>query len=642
MYIAHNLLSANAERMYRINTEKRDKSLNRLGSGYRINRAADDAAGLSISEKMRSQIRGLGKGAQNLQDGIDYVQVADGALAEVNEMLIRIRELAIQSSNDTNTPEDRAKLEQEVKQLKLEMQRIFTDTEFNTIKIWDDRGSKRVLQEVIRGDEVEVPTVKFSKQSVSFPLDNTNREAIPRGNYFYLKADDNGIRVNWTGYNGKSYNSDYVPWKSEIGGKYTIDLEKLMANSGLPEVAGIKMKMTLDVNEHASLAEAKKAIDNTSIYAYESHSTPTVQMGGSTVQGISGSITLNYDALLVAKSNLENGDDPVFEWDPVGGSNVIVNPANGTSSDQFKFAYQMRNIGGVKTELASVDYFSSDRDDSAENVWWYWYTSSSGTKTRIQKAYIPTPPDASLDAINSAIPSLSGTTHGKGGTVRMTFNLMADNPYTRVDGAAAPSRNVGTMTFSVSVPAGSTESDIKTKLQNLKGFDASVSGGTAKMTVSSGNSNSSQKTKYNKPDTEIWGYETELHRNIHIQAGANSYQEIPLEYEALRLETLGLWNTKIDSYESAQKAIDEIDAAQQTVSEQRALFGAYMNRMEHAYDNNKNAEENLQASESRIRDADMADESVGFAKQSILMQVGEAMITQANQSKEGVLNLIRS
>lgn len=641
MIIAHNLLSANAERRYKINTGKRDKSLNRLGSGYRINSASDDAAGLSISEKMRSQIRGLGKGAQNLQDGIDYAQVADGALSEVNEMLIRIRELAIQSSNDTNTPADRAKLEEEVKQLKLEMQKIFTDTEFNTIKIWDDRGTKRVLQDVIKGDEVQVPTVKFSRQAASTTITNINREAIPDTGYFYLVADDNGIKVRWTGYNGVKYNSDYVSWKPEIGGKYTIDLAKLMENSGRPEVAGINMKMTLNVDSHATLAEAKSAINNTSIYASEYHSTPSVQMGGANVSGLSSSISLDYEALLVAQSDFENGDNPIFEWDPVGGTNVIVNPANGTSSDEFKFAYQMRNIGGVKTEFNSIAYFSGDRDSASENIWWKWYTLSDGTKFKTGLEYTPTPADASLDAINSAIPSLSGTTHSSGGTVRIMYNLVADNAYTLVNGKAAANKRVGAMYFYVNIPAGSTVDDIKTKLQNLKGFDASVTKNSGKLSIISSNTNSSQKTKYNKPDTEIWGYETELHRNIHIQAGANSYQEIPLEYEALRLETIGLWNTSVDSYDAAQKAILEIDGAQQIVSDQRALFGAYQNRMEHAYDSNLNSAENLQASESRIRDADMADESVEFAKQSILMQVGEAMITQANQSKEGVLTLIR-
>ena len=119
--IAHNLTAINTNRQLKKTTSAFEKSTERLSSGYRINRAADDAAGLSISEKMRSQIRGLDRAVANLQDGINYAQVADGALNEIHNILQRINELAVQAANDTNTPADRELIDMEVQEIKKEM-----------------------------------------------------------------------------------------------------------------------------------------------------------------------------------------------------------------------------------------------------------------------------------------------------------------------------------------------------------------------------------------------------------------------------------------------------------------------------------------------------------------------------------------
>ena len=136
MVVAHNLLAMNANRQFNINTNLKAKSTEKLSSGYKINRASDDAAGLSISEKMRWQIRGLNRGSKNIQDGISLTQVADGALNEVHSMVHRIRELAIQSANGTNSDEDRAYIQEEVKQIKKEISRTFNTTDFNGMEIF--------------------------------------------------------------------------------------------------------------------------------------------------------------------------------------------------------------------------------------------------------------------------------------------------------------------------------------------------------------------------------------------------------------------------------------------------------------------------------------------------------------------------
>jgi len=131
MVVQHNLSAINTNRQMGVVTDALQKSTEKLSSGYKINRAADDAAGLSISEKMRSQIRGLNKASDNAQDGISLIQVAEGALNETHSILQRMNELATQAANDTNTSVDRQSIKDEIKQLNEELDRISSTTQFN-------------------------------------------------------------------------------------------------------------------------------------------------------------------------------------------------------------------------------------------------------------------------------------------------------------------------------------------------------------------------------------------------------------------------------------------------------------------------------------------------------------------------------
>ncbi|KJR98154.1 MAG: flagellin, partial [Peptococcaceae bacterium BRH_c4a] len=135
MRINHNIAALNTYRQLSNNNIITSKSLEKLSSGLRINRAGDDAAGLAISEKMRGQIRGLDQAVRNSQDGISMLQTAEGALNESHSILQRMRELAVQSANDTNTTADRAQIQKEIDQLSSEINRIATTTEFNTKKL---------------------------------------------------------------------------------------------------------------------------------------------------------------------------------------------------------------------------------------------------------------------------------------------------------------------------------------------------------------------------------------------------------------------------------------------------------------------------------------------------------------------------
>ena len=137
MFVQHNMAALNANRMLGSITGAAGKTTEKLASGYRINRAADDAAGLAISEKMRGQIRGLNQASTNAQDGISLIQTAEGALQESHSILQRMRELAVQAANGTETDEDRSNIQDEIAQLQDELDRIAETTEFNTMKLLD-------------------------------------------------------------------------------------------------------------------------------------------------------------------------------------------------------------------------------------------------------------------------------------------------------------------------------------------------------------------------------------------------------------------------------------------------------------------------------------------------------------------------
>ncbi len=153
MIVQHNMTALNANRQLNITNGSLAKKTEKLSSGYRVNRAADDAAGLSISEKMRAQIRGLDQASSNAQDGISLIQTAEGALNEIHSVLQRMRELTVQAANDTNVTADRRAIAKEIRALTSEIDRIATQTEFNTMKLLSGSFSGKVLQVGANGSQ---------------------------------------------------------------------------------------------------------------------------------------------------------------------------------------------------------------------------------------------------------------------------------------------------------------------------------------------------------------------------------------------------------------------------------------------------------------------------------------------------------
>ena len=201
--VAHNMMAMYGSRQLNINANAKQKTVEKLSSGYSINRSADDAAGLSISEKMRRQIRGLSRGEQNSQDGISFCQVADGAMNEIQSMLHRMNELCVQAANGTNSEQDEQSIQREINQLKLEIDRISDTTTFNDMPVFHDMASAIStgrIQDVIGSDKVR------GGSNLSEPLIITN-QLIKTG--AASSASTEGM-PGYTGRIGYPYSSEMI------------------------------------------------------------------------------------------------------------------------------------------------------------------------------------------------------------------------------------------------------------------------------------------------------------------------------------------------------------------------------------------------------------------------------------------------
>lgn len=180
MRVQHNISAINTNRQLGITTDYLAKATEKLSSGYRINRAADDAAGLAISEKMRGQIRGLKRASSNASDGISLIQTAEGALNEVHSIVHRMRELTVQAANDTNVTADRQAIAAELHALTSEINRITSQTEFNTMKLLDGSFTGKKLQ--VGANSMQLVSISITKLTATgMGIDDVNAANIVSG-----------------------------------------------------------------------------------------------------------------------------------------------------------------------------------------------------------------------------------------------------------------------------------------------------------------------------------------------------------------------------------------------------------------------------------------------------------------------------
>ena len=328
MIVQHNMASMNANRQLGVTTGKLKVSTEKLSSGYRINRAADDAAGLAISEKMRSQVRGLTQASSNAEDGISLIQTAEGALQETQNIIQRMRELAVQAANDTNTDDDREQIQQEISELTSEVDRIAKTSEFNTKKLLDGtvEGSKSFRSGIgsLEGT--------FENGSVSIAEVKSNNAVI---------AVDDIIRIEFTkdgsaatdigdGYNIASLRGTGVKFDPDAG---TVTIENGMYDGTLDE-----LKTTTSVN--ASQADYVFSISN-----YQNIKAGDV-------------ITINLQKATLSKAQEVGSEALRLQVGANGGQEVVVGIASMKAQD----------LGLTQTSTTRSLTTSADTDVSKDNT----------------------------------------------------------------------------------------------------------------------------------------------------------------------------------------------------------------------------------------------------------------------------------
>ena len=545
MIVQHNMSAMNANRMLGVTSSSLSKSTEKLSSGYRINRAADDAAGLSISEKMRSQIRGLNKASSNAQDGISLIQTAEGALNESHSILQRMRELSVQASNGTETDDDREAVQKEISQLQDELTRISSTTEFNTMKLLD--GSLGGPQGVSKGTNQTIggQVANLKAATTTTAITGGDASALAVWDKEYINIDDSIIEVDWSSLTDDEKSILKKNWAQNTDTTSATKAAELIENT------------------------INKAIDNSG----------------------SGVAHIKVQAASAKTFTLTSGSE---------GVNSKIKTSNAD------------NFGTNAESVLSTVLGAKDNDIDVSGS-----TKYSGEAI------------AANDKFYANINGQSLVISAKEVTANADMSAVAKNLQTQINAAIG------------------TYNDGRDDADKLKDVTVDVSK-DGRLVVSS-ESGSVSFSDFGTGETakklglDASATKTAANGGMTLQIGANEGQTMNFGIDDMSAASLGVDGGKVDlaTQSSAQKATTTIDAAIKKVSAQRSKLGAVQNRLEHTIANLDTAAENTQTSESRIRDTDMAEEMVAYSKNNILLQAGQSMLAQANQSNKGVLSLLQ-
>lgn len=559
MVVQHNLRAMNANRMLGITQGTLSKSAEKLSSGYKVNRAADDAAGLSISEKMRKQIRGLSQASLNAEDGISAVQTAEGALTEVHDMLQRMNELAVKASNGTNALSDRQTIQDEVDQLLTEIDRVAETTKFNETYLL--KGDKDTIQKYMSAKDAGLEgTLSEGAAKATFTM-NT------------LKIGDT-VRIA-----GKTYTI----------GEYE-KASALDAPNADPDKMYTRIKATL------GLAQAGEQI---------------------TLDGVQYTV--------VDDAGTENADKNMLKT-----VNIVKKVAEGSHA-VYKGVdyYAMKDSANPQTgkdELAG----GIRKDDHANGI-----DDTNANVITAQKAY---------DMIYQELIAANNIgTDAKAATIDENKGMLLSNSTGKdIQGGPVTDTNVTKDELAdhdaiVLGTAPNIQGQIKDSAYEYT-VEIDTTAGIINMTT---NTNYRDKISFVIDKGQV-NVKEDLNFSLHVGADADMTNKIGVGIKALDTAGLGIrgLNVKDSTGAAATYAIDSIADAVASVSAQRSLLGAVQNRLEHTINNLDNVVENTTAAESQIRDTDMATEMVKYSNANILLQAGQSMLAQGNQSNQGVLSLL--
>ena len=594
MKINHNMGAMNSKRNMKINNKASSKSIEKLSSGLRISSAGDDVAGLSISEKMRSQIRGLEQASRNAADGITLIQTAEGALNETNSILQRMRELSVQSINDTNNESDRNAIQKEINSLTSEINRIANNTEYNNKKLLtggDGKGIKAINLD-FNGTEVthtkgNDAVTKGMKVGVDIKA-GLSSNAIPRPDGFNFELKGVALSVSFV----------HLP-NGNVG-----DITYATQNNGVITGGQIKITNTQDGTLEAKDVE-KVAKATAELFQKQIDSNPTL-----------------------------NGEFKAYNK----GSQIIIEAldSNGTvSNGEMKITGIASSKNGLTVSDANTGNVVGDGATIGKQD-----IPAKGASTTIDFSNVA----ATLDDIKALVDagmSINGQT--------IQFYDSTDGPY---KGKAIGIDIKGVTNAEQLVDAIITQTQNKlhgvelTKDGNNKLVITSTTKGEhSKLEIFNGNS-------YNK-DIEIsLQVGSNENQSMLVSIGEMTAKGLGLVGVGDGFRTVyevddgeGNYNVEcsldVTTAKNAQNAIGIIDEATKKVSTQRSALGAYQNRLQYVVNNLNYSAENTISSESKIRDIDMALEITKNAKSNVLLQAAQSMMAQANSAPDQIIQLLK-
>ena len=566
MRIQHNIMAMNAYRNYANNTSALSKNLEKLSSGYKINRAGDDAAGLAISEKMRAQITGLETAQKNAKDGISLVQTAEGALTEVHDMLNRMVELADQSANGTYDNEtDRANLQKEVQQLKDEINRIADSANFNGIKLLD--GSLAGGSQV---DNVAMDATTAVK-GIYTTASTADTEALGK-----LTVGDIGKTLDYT-----------VTWKDSSGKEQTTTVSLTYQGDGTGAVsANNKNNYFTDANGNKYYLDASGT-------------------GGKLVASqVQNSILAGLKADKTFSENFDIATDGnklqfTSKLEGSAGAQIVGIGVSETTSLTVGFAAAMAgDVARTQEPYDSMQKFDASK-----------LTVANGAAQGI-----------TLEQIKSNIFELDG------------HKFLVATGLTN-DQIKALGDDVTIISLaSTGAPDNADAKQIAAEISRVTGMETKVYDASV--------------TKANIAETDIVFTKDKLSltgNSLTLQIGdtSDSYNQLTVAIKDCHTAAIGIEDLDIGNQVDANAALNVIKDSINYISDVRGTLGATQNRLDHTINNLSVMQENIQDAESTIRDTDVADEMMAYTKNNILIQSAQAMLAQANQVPQGVLQLLQ-
>ena len=616
--IQHNITSLNVHRNLTGNNRSVARDLEKLSSGYKINRAGDDAAGLAISEKMRAQITGLEQAWQNADDGISLVQTAEGAMTEVHTMLNRMMELSVQSANGTYTEKERIMMNQEVQKLKTEITRVGSTTSFNSIHLFPD-GS------IFSTKEASVTTYNLTLdlKNGTVQIDRSGAASASGAGGVSRAANNLADKIAEEYFpNAVRQILDKFPsLKTALAGD-TVGMELQIGNidgsGGMLAYAKFSFRATgkagnmlimldsSDFSDASITGAAEKTLEST--LAHEiMHSvmqyTMTDQMSGR------GGSERFPEWFTEGTAQLAGGGFPTHWNDTlINIANTLTN-ANDTSKD---------------TEIAN--YLRSY--SVAGRPYGHGYLAS---------AYI--------GYLAGGAGAVDGTTIANG--MNRVFQEITQNKASLFGAISTATGGKITSQGGLESLFSSGNSDLVAFVRQLafnskNGSGSVIANSLGDTDIIGATVTGDQEFYLTDNPTKPTGKGIASTRGIQLMVGCDNESASIINVELFRMNTdsLGLTLTNVLDQDSSREAIEQVNNAIDELSSIRSYYGALQNRLEHTVSNLSNTIENLTAAESRIRDTDMAKSMMSYVRNSILVQSSQAMLAQANQQPSSVLQLL--